>query len=230
MSKKRRSMMIDGTEITATNYTRFFIERNTDTEYCQKAGHKSNLIMNLRDMNSDERKKAAVDIIDCELFLADADLAGGEKPDMAAKMASDNLWSAINVAKRYKIDHDPGIKNELLRKAWDARDPWILFGTTMKEENVRKSAECLESFKSWLGSIDDIMVNRRDAIRALYRFPAFEWVIGAHVICRRSETKLISKSYLLDKVETLQSPGAWKGIFDEGSRALFEKTYQKYNR
>ena len=131
--------MCNGKELTATNYPKSFIEDGDLDEVRRKGSHKSNLIMSLDRMSKEEKKKAGADIIDCEIFLAENELAKGT--DFGNSCATDHLDSALNTADSCKLKYSPAIKNDLLRKAWDARDPWILVGTTRKEAWKKRNAE-----------------------------------------------------------------------------------------
>jgi hypothetical protein len=135
---KKRATMPDGTGITSTSYIKFFVENGSGSAR-DKMSRKSNLIMNLRDMSKGERKKAAVTIIDDELFLAVKELE--REPEPRKGMAGHHVDSAVNTEHDCKIKYNPGISNQLIRAAWEARDPWIVDGTTRKEALKKRKSK-----------------------------------------------------------------------------------------
>jgi len=141
---RKKSTMPDGAAITSTSYIKFFVEGSGNG--LDKLSRKSNLIMNLRDMSKDERKKAAVIIIEDELSLAAIEFErhGAKGPSFAI----DHLASAINTEDYCKVKHDPRIDNPLIRAAWEARDPRVVDGTTRKEALKKSKAELADRNRS----------------------------------------------------------------------------------
>lgn len=85
----------------------------------------------------------------------------------------------------------------------------------------------ITTFKQWLESKEN-PVNRLDVLEYLNIYPdTEEWVIGMRVICSRPGCPFVYKDYLLEKVDVLETPGAWKRVFDVEWKAEFERLQQE---
>jgi len=119
---------------TATSYTKGFVEDNPDDDDLTKLiMHKSNLILNLKFMSKKERRKASIEIINCEISIAEAMLDDNIKskwkerrsPRLHRLEAADSLSSGLNtlsIIKRYK----PTFTNQKIEKAWKLKKPMLL--------------------------------------------------------------------------------------------------------
>ena len=85
----------------------------------------------------------------------------------------------------------------------------------------------ITTFKQWLESQEN-PVSRVDVLEYLNIFSdTEEWVIGMRVICSRPGCPFVYKDYLLEKVDVLETPGAWKRVFDVEWKAEFERLQQE---
>jgi hypothetical protein len=124
---------------TFTDYTKYFLEDKPGlTEIRRASCRKSNLIINLENMSRTERRKAAREIITLEIKIAEHELGKGD-----VRGAAFHIESAIHTS-RFCRWFNPEIHDETLKLAWEKKDPWILLGSTRKEQkrkNVKGKKE-----------------------------------------------------------------------------------------
>ena len=81
--------------------------------------------------------------------------------------------------------------------------------------------EPIDDFKKWLESSGKSYLDRKVVLEFLKDYPGEEWVIGMRVICSIPGLPVIYISYLIEKLDLLERPGAWTRVFDAQSRSEF---------
>lgn len=120
---------------TATTYMKGFIEDDpTMDAITRRIEHTSNLILNLEQMEKEERQKAAVDIIEGSIIAAEAMLDDtsttewkkDNDPRINRLEAADFVASALNTLHHAKRGYRPTFTNPKIEAAWNKKNIRLL--------------------------------------------------------------------------------------------------------